>query len=189
MTDRPVAAGKSSFDLIDRDKFFSQLKLTQETVFLDLASGVGRYSLEVAKRLGEYGEVHAVDLWAEGIEALNEMIREHHLTNIHTIIADITKPLPLASSFYDMCLLATVLHDLAEQDRKPLLQECYRLLKPNGILAVVEFKKIDYGPGPPVRIRLSKQDLEEQVVPHGFASLACDELGQYTYFCTFRKKA
>ncbi|MDH3329654.1 MAG: class I SAM-dependent methyltransferase [Desulfobulbaceae bacterium] len=188
MTDRPVAAGKSSFDLIDRDKFFSQLKLTQNTVFLDLASGVGRYSLEVAKRLGANGEVHAVDLWAEGIEALNETIREHHLTNIHTIIADITKPLPLTDSFYDICLLATVFHDLAELDRKPLLQEVYRLLKPNGILAVVEFKKIDHGPGPPVHIRLSEQELEEQIVPHGFFRFSCDELGQYTYTCSFRKK-
>jgi ubiquinone/menaquinone biosynthesis C-methylase UbiE len=189
MTEKPVAAGKSSFDLIDREKFFTQLKLTPKTVFLDLASGVGRYSLEVAKRLGSKGEVHAVDLWAEGIDALNERIREQHLANIHTVIADITKPLPLADAFYDICLLATVLHDLTVPGRRAVLSEVGRLLKEDGILAVVEFKKIDQGPGPPMHIRLSEQELEKEMAAHGFFRVSCDDLGEYTYSCIFRKTA
>jgi len=187
MTDRPVAAGTSSFDLIDRDKFFSQLGLTPDTFLLDLASGVGRYSIEAAKKLSGKGEVHAVDLWAEGIDVLNENIRERHLANIHTVIADITRPLPLADAQYDVCLLATVLHDLPKEGQAAVLREAKRVLKQDGILAVVEFKKIDYGPGPPVHIRFSEEELEACVTTHGFARHACSELGQYIYSCIFSK--
>lgn len=187
MKEKPVAAGKSSFDLIDQERFFSQLNLTPKTVFLDLASGAGRYSLEVAKRMLGRGEIHAVDLWAEGIDALNERIREQHLANIHTVIADITKPLPLTSAYYDVCLLATVLHDLPERDRGAVLRETARLLRQEGILAVVEFKKIDHGPGPPVHVRLSAHDLEKEAAEHGFSLRLCEDLGEYTYSCIFEK--
>lgn len=187
MTEKPAAAGKSSFDLIDREKFFARLQLTPTTVFLDLASGAGRYSLEVAKMLAGSGEVHAVDLWAEGIDILNEKIREQHLTNIHTVIADITKPLPLTGALYDICLLATVLHDLSEKGRRAVLGEAARLLKEDGMLAVVEFKKIDHGPGPPIHIRLSPHDLEKETAESGFCRISCEDLGEYTYFCIFGK--
>ena len=189
MTRKPVAAGKSSYDLIDSEKFFTLLNLKPDTFFLDLASGAGRYSIEVAGKLKGKGsgEVHAVDLWAEGIDSLNERIREQHLTNIHTFIADITKPLPLPDSVYDVCLLATVLHDLQMPGRGVVLQEAARVLKPGGNMAVVEFKKIDYGPGPPIHIRLSETELEQQVTGNGFARIACEDLSEYTYSCVFTK--
>jgi ubiquinone/menaquinone biosynthesis C-methylase UbiE len=47
----------------------------------------------------------------------------------------------------DVCLIATALHDFVE-DRidQGVLTEIARVVKPSGILAVMEFKKID---GPP----------------------------------------
>lgn len=188
MKKMPVAAGKSSFDLIDRDRLFSQLHLTPSTVFLDLAGGVGRYSLEASKRIIGTGEVHTVDLWEDGVDILNEIIREHHVTNIHTVIADITKPLPLTDCFYDVCLLATVLHDLTIDERDITLREVFRLLKPGGCLAVVEFKKVTNGPGPPVKIRLSDQEVQQQIMPHGFAFIGYSDLGESIYSCLFKKE-
>ena len=41
MDKKPVAAGKSSFDLVDTDAVFSILNLTGDTIFLDVASGAG----------------------------------------------------------------------------------------------------------------------------------------------------
>lgn len=188
MKTKPVAAGKSSFELVDQNKLFEHLHLTPDTVFLDLACGVGLYSMEAAKRITGKGEVHAVDLWADGLDILNETIREHHFSNIHTVIADITKPLSLPGSCYDVCLLATVLHDLAIEERHITIQEVYRLLKPGGTMAVLEFKKVDHGPGPPVHIRLSEQELTKQIVPHGFSCGGCEEIGESIYACFFRKE-
>jgi ubiquinone/menaquinone biosynthesis C-methylase UbiE len=188
MRDRPVAAGKSSYDLIDREKFFDLLKLKPGMAVLDLASGIGLYSLGAAEKLGGSGEVCAVDLWDEGISALNGRIREQHVSNVHTVIADITRPLPLPDAYFDVCLLATVLHDLEKKGQENVLREVARLLKDDGALAVVEFRKIDHGPGPPIHIRISEKELAEKAAGFGYAKTGCEGLGEFTYGCVFRKK-
>ena len=67
MTEKPIAAGKSSFDLVDPEKVFAELRLQPDTVFLDVACGVGNYALAAAEFIGEEGAILAVDLWEEGI--------------------------------------------------------------------------------------------------------------------------
>jgi ubiquinone/menaquinone biosynthesis C-methylase UbiE len=53
--------------------------------------------------------------------------------------------------------MATVLHDFEEMDKAgAVLKQIKTILKPGGCLAVIEFKKIDGPPGPPIKIRLSK---------------------------------
>ena len=188
MTDKPVAAGKSSFDLIDKARFFSLLDPRPDERFVDLACGIGRYSLEIAKRIGNSGEVHAVDLWPEGIATLNKAIHEQNITNLATHVADITRSVPLDSGSFDTCLLAAVLHDLSQDWQDGVLREASRLLRSGGTVVVVEFKKTDDGPGPPGNIRISEQELEQKVVPHGLSMRHCGELGPYTYLCRFTKR-
>ncbi len=55
MSDKPVAAGKSSFDLIDTEKAFALMAPMPGSKFLDLACGIGRYSMEIARKIGEKG--------------------------------------------------------------------------------------------------------------------------------------
>jgi predicted nucleic acid-binding protein len=45
MTEKPIAAGKSSFDLVDTKRLFSILRLKEDTTFLDVACGSGAYSM------------------------------------------------------------------------------------------------------------------------------------------------
>ncbi|MCP3872667.1 MAG: class I SAM-dependent methyltransferase, partial [Desulfobacteraceae bacterium] len=71
MSDKPIAAGKSSFDLIDTEKAFAIIEVKPNSSFLDLACGIGNYSIENEKKIGDKGSVCAVDLWQEGLDALN----------------------------------------------------------------------------------------------------------------------
>lgn len=71
---KPAAAGKSSYDLIDIDKFFKELNLQEGIAFLDVACGRGAYCLAASEIIGEKGRVYEVDLWEEGIdENLSEL--------------------------------------------------------------------------------------------------------------------
>jgi len=153
MSDKPVAAGKSSFDLIDTEKAFAIIDVKPNSTFLDLACGIGEYSIEISNNIGEKGIVYAVDLWQEGIDALNQEIGIKSIKNIKTILADIRNKLPLEENSIDSCLMATILHDLSKIDQKSTVQEIARLIKPGGMLNIIEFKKIDKGPGPPLNIR------------------------------------
>ena len=60
---KPTAAGKSSFDLIDSAAFYRELDLQSGINFLDLACGRGAYSLKASEIIGSTGTVYAVDLW------------------------------------------------------------------------------------------------------------------------------
>jgi len=182
-----VAAGNSSFDLIDAEKALSLIAVKPGSRFLDLACGFGHYSLALADRIGEKGLVYAVDLWPEGIASLNREIAKQGIRNIQPIVADMRNRLPIEESSIDACLLATILHDLSKEDRSAALQEIVRLLKPGGMLTIIEFKKIAEGPGPPLKIRMGEEEIEALVAPYGFTKVAGGEVGAFNYLLKYER--
>ncbi len=189
MDKKPLGAGNSSFDLIDPELFFSALGLQEDTLFLDAACGRGAYSLAAAQYVGPAGRIYAFDLWEEGIEALQKDIHYKRGTPIVAQVVDVSRQIPLEDQSVDVCLLATVLHDLI-QDRTETgaLREIGRVLKPRGTLAVIEFKKIEGPPGPPIRIRIAPEEVEERLQPHSFSLLRVLDLGPFNYLALFKRK-
>ena len=70
MPPKPIAAGKSSFDLIDFTALLSAMNLGDDVVLLDAACGAGRYAVEIARRVRSVRKAYAFDLWEEGIDHL-----------------------------------------------------------------------------------------------------------------------
>ncbi len=157
--------------------------------FLDLACGIGTYSIEIAKLIGAKGSVYAVDLWAEGIEDLNKKIAEQQIKSITTIQADISDRLPIEENSIDSCLLATIIHDLAKSDQQSTIQEVVRLLKSGGMLNILEFKKIEKGPGPALHIRMDEGEIEALVTPYGFTRVLVNDVGDFNYLVKYQKTA
>jgi ubiquinone/menaquinone biosynthesis C-methylase UbiE len=189
MPDSPIAAGKSSFSLIDPEPLFDALDLEHSPVLLDLACGVGNYALAASARMGRPGTIFAFDLWREGITRLKEEIDRRKIGNISAQVVDITRQLPLPDHSADVALLATVLHDLLQiHTHSGALTEIARVLKPQGILAIVEFKKIEGPPGPPISIRLEPEALETIVTPFGFEKYRSLDLGPYHYVMLLRPR-
>lgn len=188
MSDKPVAAGKSSIDLIDVDKAFELFDLQPGSTFLDLACGVGRYSLEVERRFQDKIDVHAVDLWKDGIAQLKNAITEQRITAITPLLADIRTDIDLDENSFDAALLATILHDLPHEEQVDVVKQVGRLLKPGAFLNIVEFKKIDFGPGPPIKIRLDADDLDRLLRPFGFEKVAELESGEFSYIVKYQLK-
>jgi ubiquinone/menaquinone biosynthesis C-methylase UbiE len=186
MTEKPIAAGKSSFNLIDSKKLFSELRLKENTTFLDLACGSGAYSIAASEYIGEEGIIYAVDLWKEGIDNLVKEFKIKQINNIHANIADISIHIPTESSCIDVCLMATVLHDLIQDDTdQETLVELKRVLKPNGSLAIIEFKKIEGPPGPPIQMRISPEKLDAILFSHDFRKALTTDIGPYNYLSIF----
>ena len=187
MAAKPIAAGKSSFDLIDFATFLSVVDLSGEIVVLDIACGVGNYAIEIARQIRETGTVQAMDLWEEGITRLRLKAGSLGLENIEATVCDVSKKIPLGDHSVDTCLMATVLHDLIEDGtHEGVLKEILRVLKPAGSLAVVEFKKMPGPPGPPEKVRLSPEELDQVLAPLGFQYRETVELGTATYLSLFQ---
>ena len=185
---KPTGAGKSSFDLIDTGTFFQELNLQKGISFLDVASGRGAYSLAVSEIIGPQGNVFAVDLWAEGIEMLKAAAQGRGIENITALVSDVGRRIPVEDQSIDVCLMSTVLHDFVEDciDRG-VLNEIVRVVKPAGCLAVMEFKKIDGPPGPPIHIRLSPEEVADMLDPYGFKKEHTVDVGPYNYLILLKK--
>jgi ubiquinone/menaquinone biosynthesis C-methylase UbiE len=189
MSHHPIGAGKSSFDLIDTDAFFNAIHLAPGMTVLDLACGEGKYTLAMAREMGANSRIIAVDLWKEGIASLRQSAKALPSVSVEPQVADIRQKLPIADGTIDMCLMATVLHDIVhEGNPRPVLKEVARVLKPKGVLAVVEFKKQDGQPGPPKAVRLRLEEVSALLLTVGFLRFsAVVDLGPEVYFARFRR--
>jgi ubiquinone/menaquinone biosynthesis C-methylase UbiE len=184
--EKPPGAGSSSIDLIDVDLFFQALALKPGMTVVDLGSGPGDYSIPIAKIIGRKGHVYAVDLWEGCIEFLKSEIERLGIVNIETLLADMSRRLPFEGGSIDACLMATILHDLKDnQSHDATLTEVKRFLKKGGIFAIVEFTKRDGPPGPPASIRLSPDETALLVEPHGFIRKGLYDLGPCTYLVVY----
>jgi ubiquinone/menaquinone biosynthesis C-methylase UbiE len=189
MAHSPIGSGKSSFDLIDPDLLFNSIQLEPGMTVLDLGCGTGNYSLAIAKKMKSSGRIIAIDLWQEGIASLRQSAKFIDVIEIEAHVTDIHQKLPIADASVDLCLMATVLHDLVQEgDVTDALEEVGRVLKPNGIFAVVEFKKQDGPPGPPKSIRMRLEDVSALLLKTGFIRFSgVVELGDQIYFAQFRR--
>ena len=179
-------AGKSSFDLIDARKLFERLSIKKGSTFVDLGCGRGEYAIEAALRIGQEGAVYAIDLWEEGLAVLGTEAEFRSLSQLKVLAADICTTLPIQTQSVDVCFIATVLHDLVREGCADVtLEEARRILRPQGLLAIVEFKKFDGQPGPSIDVKLSSDQVEQIVALHGFARKEFAEIGPYNYLVIF----
>jgi len=186
MPGKPIAAGKSSFPLIDARKLFLEIGVSSNTTLLDLACGAGAYAIAASPHVGSSGKIIAVDLWEDGIDTLKTEIQTRNINNIFPRVADVSRHIPMADHSVDICLMATVLHDLVQDKTdQGTLKEIERTLKPDGRLAVIEFKNKEGPPGPPKKIRISPKALEAFLQPYKLIPSKTVDMGEYLYLSIY----
>ncbi|MDI6850995.1 MAG: class I SAM-dependent methyltransferase [bacterium] len=155
--------------LFDFEKALREIGLKTGDTLLDAGCGEGRFSIPASEIVGVSGKVYAVDISKESIKILKENIKKHNIKNIEAFTGDITKKLPIDDESIDVVLMANILHGLNVNKKvESALKEMYRVLKPNGSLAIIDFKKIDGPPGPSKSIRLAPEEVEEIISKYGF---------------------
>jgi ubiquinone/menaquinone biosynthesis C-methylase UbiE len=171
--------GRSSERHLNRDIVLKELNIRSGQTILDAGCGSGYMSKEFSKILNNTGKVFALDPDKAAIEMLK---KETKGTNIEPIIGDITKETKIEDSSVDLIYLSTVFHGFSEGEIDGFQKEVKRLLKPNAVLAIVEFKKVETPFGPPLEIRYSPEELKKTITltPKFFV-----EVGEYFYVMAF----
>jgi ubiquinone/menaquinone biosynthesis C-methylase UbiE len=107
---------------------------------LDLACGPGGWVIDAAFALRKQEvEVAGVDISAPMIEYANALARTQHRTNASFEVMDVTQPLDFADGAFDVINARFLVGVLGgRQQWEALLAECVRLLRPGGMIRLVE---------------------------------------------------
>lgn len=101
---------------------------------LDFGCGAGNYAIPAAELIGEKGVVYALDCDSACLARLQARAAEAGACGIHVITGDGGVQVPLEDGSCDVVLLYDVLQKI--DNRKGLLAELRRVLRPGGVLSV-----------------------------------------------------
>ena len=105
---------------------------------LDAGCGNGYMSKLFSGKVAAPGKVYALDPDSRAISVLKEEIQG---SNIEAMEGDITVETPIEEQSIDLIYLSTVFHGFSGKQLPGFFKEVNRLLKTDGLLAIVEFKK------------------------------------------------
>jgi len=108
-----------------------------ETI-LDLGCGPGGWVLDVAFERPK-AEVAGIDISVAMVDYANARAGSQNLYNASFGVMDVTKPLDFSNDTFDVAHMTLLFAALKQRQWLPLLQECYRVLRPGGKLHNIEF--------------------------------------------------
>lgn len=113
----------------------SRLNLKPGLRILEIGPGPGRLLIPAAQRILPGGEALGIDIQPRMIERLQRGAEQAGVANLRAILGDAAQSHVPESSF-DLVFLCTVLGEIP--NRPAALAQCYRALKPGGILSITE---------------------------------------------------
>lgn len=147
----------------------------------DIGAGSGYFSVRLAHHVGPTGRVYAVDVSPDMIRHLHTRVREMKLLNVSPILSLPNDP--LLPEPVDRFLIVNVWHHI--EDQAGYLALMKKHLKPGGQVVMIDFHKRDLPVGPPLGMKIARDDLVAQMRTHGFALAAEHTFLPYQYFLVF----
>jgi ubiquinone/menaquinone biosynthesis C-methylase UbiE len=167
---------ESRFRFCSREELLGLLGANREQVLLDLGSGTGFYTRELAPHVGR---VYAVDVQqAMGARHRAEGVPE----NVH-LVTGAADALPLVTDAVDAAYSTMTFHEFAGESS---LAELARVVAPGGRLVTVDWSRTGDGEaGPPREERFGLGRAIELLADAGFAVERATDRAE-TFVCTAR---
>lgn len=106
---------------------------------LDIGCGPGVWALDVAFAYPD-STVVGVDISEQRIKYGRVMAKEQRLSNASFRVMDAQKPLAFPDASFDLVNAQFLFEDLARDGWKPFLRECWRVVRPGGIIRLTEYE-------------------------------------------------
>lgn len=150
--------------------------------------GMGYFTLQAARMVGDTGIVYAVDVLKSSLTSVEGLAKQSGLSNIRTIWSNIeiygaTK---IKTASLDVALVKNVLFQTKK--RLDFLKEVVRILKSGGRLLVVDWKLAGSPLGPAMHDRVPPDEVRQIVQSLGLRETASFEAGQFHFGLLFTKK-
>lgn len=171
---------------LNPSEIVAQMGLMQGQTVADLGCGNGFYVLPAAQMVGGSGTVYAFDVMEAKLAATVSIANQFGYRNVRVHQTDLAKPLlDIPSLSCDAVIIGNILHEI--NNKEQLLKNAYRLLKQNGKIMVVEWKKTAAPIGPPVDKRIDQQQAEVWLMNLGLRKVKELNADSYHYGILFEK--
>jgi ubiquinone/menaquinone biosynthesis C-methylase UbiE len=150
-------------------------------VFMDIGCGNGFFTIPAAEQVGENGKVYALDANAEAVETVKSKVATNGLKNIVAKAAEAEETV-FCDECADMVFFSIVLHDF--RDPAKVLSNAKRMIKPDGTLINLDWKKKLMTLGPPMQIRFSEAQAQALIKQAGFTVETVENAGSNFYLIT-----
>jgi ubiquinone/menaquinone biosynthesis C-methylase UbiE len=151
------------------DEVIAAMKLRDGQAVAEIGCGTGFFSRRLAKAVGPHGKVYAEDIQAGMLDLLKKYATKSDdatIADTITVLGTETDP-QLPKATMDWILLVDVYHEF--QNPKPMLAKMRDALKPDGRVALVEYRAEDHTAdhiSPPHR--MSVDQILKEWTPAGF---------------------
>jgi arsenite methyltransferase len=161
------------------------LNLKPGEVIADIGAGSGYFTFRLAHQVGEKGKIYAVDVSPDMILHINRRIRDLKTSNVVSILADPDDPLlPVAS--VNRFFFCDSWHHIENQAK--YLSVIKKMLKPGGEVVMIDFHKKELPVGPPMQMKIAREDLIKQMESNGFRLAKEHTFLPHQYFLVFVPK-
>jgi ubiquinone/menaquinone biosynthesis C-methylase UbiE len=157
------------------------LGLRPGEVVADIGAGSGYFALRIARHVPE-GRVYAVDVRKELLAHLEQGATAAALANVTPVLAPPDDP-RLPAGRVDRVFICNVWHHI--DDQPVYLQRLRTALAPGGEIVMIDFHKRELPVGPPVAMKIARDDLVAQMQAHGFQLAREHTFLPHQYFLVF----
>jgi demethylmenaquinone methyltransferase/2-methoxy-6-polyprenyl-1,4-benzoquinol methylase len=126
-------------DILWRKRAIRMIKKYQPKSILDVATGTGDFAILTAKHYREVDHITGLDLSEGMLEIGRKKIIEQKLSSRISMVKGDSEKLPFEDHSFEALTVAFGVRNF--EDLKQGLREMHRVLKPEGVMAIIEFSK------------------------------------------------
>ena len=170
----------------DPEKVISQIYLAEGMTVADLGAGIGFYSLILARKVGPYGKVFAVDVQKDYLRKVKNEAERAGFENVEVIQGDLEMPKGsgLVSASIDRVLISNILFQSAYPEN--IVKEAKRVLKHDGKIAIVDWSDSFNQLGPHPDHVITKEETQKLFEKNGLQFESFLDAGSHHYGMIFR---
>jgi ubiquinone/menaquinone biosynthesis C-methylase UbiE len=163
------------------EKNIEQLQLSPNLIVADFGAGSGAYTIAAAKAMNGTGKVYAIEVQKNLLTTLQNTCTDLHLGNVSYIWGNIELAggSKLADNSCDVVIVSNVLFQAP--DKKALLLEARRVLRPSGKLLLIDWTASFNNMGPTKEQILNEEEAKKLVDSCRLSVKRSIDAGNYHY--------
>jgi SAM-dependent methyltransferase len=167
------------------DQVMDALGIADGSNVAEVGAGGGWFTVRLARRVGPQGMVYAEDIQEQMIESIERRLQRESLRNVRTVLGKLDDP-RLPQNALDAVLIVDSYYEF----EKPvdLLSSIKESLKPNGRVAIVDYRKDGGGPGPPMDDRVDESLVIAKAEAAGLRLVSRESFLPYQFMLVFGRR-